>query len=619
MRRVSGRSGILVKEKTAQANSTSNHWSSTENSTNNSWNVNFSSGNTNNNNKYNNNVVRAVAALSEEEIESWIKAYNSCCANKKTSPQCTFYRIEYEYDLLILAAQVKAGFLQSQGQAEGIWTKVEPYRPTTSVAFCVSRPKLREIFAANFRDRIAQHYIILRLEPLLEARFHEQGDVSYNCRKGFGTLRAVTTLQAFCDRMTDMAEEMPGEEPYVAKFDIHSFFMSIDVEVLWRQLEPFIRQRYKGDDLELLVWLTRLTIFHRPQTDCERRGDLRLWDNLPASKSLFGSDRPIGMPIGNITSQQFANFYMSFFDEWATEYCRTRGWFYIRFVDDIVVAAPTRAMAERMGVQTADDGTPLGRQLTRLHRLSSAWLQENLHLTLHPDKLYIQPIRHGVKFVGSVIMPHRTYLIGRTYDTLRKTLLQLNEACCIYRQDYIQHWLDSRRSRRQIGSRFSRAVIPEPAFGKTRLSRTLLIARPTQMPQVKQLLRIEHLTAGANSLMGFTVHCNSYARRRRMFAKYLDPAFYGMLSLRDDFRKISIRRRYQLPRFLARMERRQDRQPIILNNSKDRHGIIFSYAQSSRVPRGKGPERGRERKTGTLHHDPDDPERGQVHRPVQTG
>ena len=143
--------------------------SSTENSQNNAWNVNFNDGNTNNNNKYNSNSVRAVAALDEEIKIGWIDAFDDCCAKKKSSPQCNAYRIDYEFDLWMLIASVYQ----------------RNYAPSISTCFMVTHPKLREIFAAHFRDRIVQHWIIIRLEPLFEKRFIAQGNVSFNGRNTY--------------------------------------------------------------------------------------------------------------------------------------------------------------------------------------------------------------------------------------------------------------------------------------------------------------------------------------------------------------------------------------------------------------------------------------------------
>ena len=142
--------------------------SSSEYTETNAWNQQPSSGQTNNNNnKANGYQVRPVVALSEERVKGWIEAFNQCCSNKMTSEQCVLYRL-HDTDLLRLMEECES----------------YSYTPSTSICFCVTRPKLREIFAANFRDRIVQHWICMRIEPLFERRYAAMGDVTWNCRKG---------------------------------------------------------------------------------------------------------------------------------------------------------------------------------------------------------------------------------------------------------------------------------------------------------------------------------------------------------------------------------------------------------------------------------------------------
>ena len=205
----------------------------------NSWNLNPVSGQFNNNNKYNANQVRAAVALSEERKRGWIEAYIQCISNKMTSEQCVCYRI-CDTDLLRLMEECEA----------------RQYVPSTSTCFIVTFPKLREIFAAAFRDRIVQHWICIRIEPLFEERFIAQGDVSWNCRKNRGTQKAVMALRR------DILEvsENYSREAWVGRFDIQSFFMSIDIRILERYAVSFVRKYYKGDDLDLLVYLMTVTI-----------------------------------------------------------------------------------------------------------------------------------------------------------------------------------------------------------------------------------------------------------------------------------------------------------------------------------------------------------------------
>ena len=352
----------------------------------NSWNLNPVSGQFNNNNKYNANQVRAAVALSEERKRGWIEAYIQCISNKMTSEQCVCYRI-CDTDLLILMEECEA----------------RRYVPSTSICFIVTFPKLREIFAAAFRDRIVQHWICIRIEPLFEARFVTQGDVSWNCRKNRGTQKAVMALRK------DILEvsENYTKEAWVGRFDIQSFFMSIDIRILEQYAVAFVRKYYKGEDLELLVYLLTVTIRHRPQTNCIRRGDKKLWKKLSRHKSLFFAEWFRGMPIGNITSQLLANFYMSFFDEYMVGLCREIGARYERFVDDFTVVCRRK------------------KDVLMLRDKADVFLREKLNLQMHRDKQYIQDVTKGIYFVGAVIKMNRVYISNRTVGGLINVLCEL--------------------------------------------------------------------------------------------------------------------------------------------------------------------------------------------------
>lgn len=448
----------LVKNKKAHVLSSSNHWSVTENNSNNSWNVNFNNGYTNNNNKNNSNVGRAISALGEEEIISWIEASDDCCRNKKTSYQCTMYRVMMEALLLPLALSVKN----------------RTYTPSASECFVVKFPKLREIFAANFLDRIVQHWITLRIEPLLEDLFIQTGDVSFNCRKGYGTLRAV---QTFAKQASEVTERWT-KGAWIGRFDLKSFFMSIDKERLWCMLKDFIQDRYNGDDKETLLWLSEITVKHRPQDNCIRKGDISLWNELPTHKSLFTMD---GMAIGNITSQILANFYLNKIDDFAFKYCQEHNGWYERFVDDIIVVLPIKQDVKNFRTAIKD------------------LLEKTLGLTLHEDKVYIQHVTKGVKFVGSVVMPNRVYLANRTVGRLYDTLAKMERFCA-----------------------------------------DINLNNPT----INNLRVLEHYVCACNSYMGFLKYNNSYALRRKLFGRL--EYFWKVVYVSRHFDKIVIRKRFRL-------------------------------------------------------------------------
>lgn len=448
----------FVKNKIAHTLASSNLWSVTENNSNNSWNVNFNNGNTNNNNKNNSNVGRAVSALGEEEWEGWLEAADDCCRNKKTGLHCTEYRIREE---------------SLVGLVESVANRT--YIPLVSECFVVKKPKLREVFAAHFLDRIVQHWIILRLEPLLEQHFVDCGDVSFNCRKGYGTLRAVRYLE---DGMKKISCGYT-KSAWVGKFDLQSFFMSIDKDMMWGMLREFIEDNYHDTDKDTLLFLVETTIKHRPQDNCIRKGDLSLWDKLPKHKSLFTMD---GMAIGNITSQILANFYLSSFDKWANGRCKSLGGCYVRFVDDMVMVLPKKE------------------DVLSIYRDAKMFVHEKLGLTFHPDKVYIQHIAKGVKFVGSVIKPNRVYLSNRTIGSMYEMLASMERHC----------------------------------------KRLATNSKPTE----EMIAEVEHDICSCNSYMGFLVHHNTYAIRRKMFGRM--KWFWRVSVMDGHYSKVVIKNKYKM-------------------------------------------------------------------------
>lgn len=362
----------------AKADSATNYWTSTENSANNAWNVNFSNGNTNANNKYNQNRVRAVAAFGKEFdafLDTIIEAYEDCLRGKRSSKQAVEYMAIAHEDLIALAVE--------------IWTGV--YQPSVSTCFIVKYPKYREVFAAHFRDRVVHHWICLRCNPLFEERFRAQGNVSHNCRVGFGTKTAVLSVANGMAAVSDHYHK----PAWIFKGDLVSCFMSIDKQILWQRLSIFVTRSYHGDYKDILLRLIRITVFHRPELNCVLNSDPSLWEEMECGKSLFRNDPDKGEPIGNLTTQLFVNFLLSFLDCYVQYLFRRKNYHYARFVDDFTIVC--------------DDLDFLKEAIN----LIELFLFNVLSLRLHKDKRYLQPVSHGVLFVGSYIKPGRIYLSNR--------------------------------------------------------------------------------------------------------------------------------------------------------------------------------------------------------------
>ena len=372
-----------------------NCWASTERSRYYAWGVGSNVGSTHGNGKYGSLAVRAAVAYGgfREAIKAVCEAYLDCKRGKMSSPHTIAYMKIATEDLPKLAYE--------------IYMKI--YLPTISICFLVKYPKLREVFAADFRDRIVHHWIIIRLEPLFEKRFRQMGNISFNCRKGFGPLAAVKAAEK---GMRDVSENYT-RQAWVFKGDLVSFFMSIRRNLLWYLLERFIRRHYNGGDKEILLRTVKTVIFHHPEDDCIINGDPKEWQKLPESKSMFTIDRNLGGPIGNHTTQQFANFYLSIlFDIWLLFLMRGANFRIIRFVDDFLIIC--------------DDKDKILQVVPRLVAVTSIY---GIHI--HNDKKYLQPVSHGVLFVGGYIKPGRTYVssrtIGRFQDRVSGFRKQLDE------------------------------------------------------------------------------------------------------------------------------------------------------------------------------------------------
>lgn len=349
----------------------------TQYNSNNSWNLNWNNGNLNNNNKNNNNYVRAFAEFQErmEEkdytipLEDVLTAYYDCRRNKRRTMNALSFEVGYEEKCVELWRDLNE----------------RTYEIGKSITFVVTKPKPREIFAADFRDRIVHHLIANRLEPLFERTFIED---TYNCRKGKGTLYGIRRLAY---KVMSISRGYT-EDCWIAKFDMKGFFMSIHKPTLNRMLQSFIDREYEGKDKDLLEWMVEKVVMHCPEKNCIRKSPQKMWELIGEGKSLFTGGDDYGLAIGNLTSQMFANFYLHEFDNLMN--ARFEG--YGRYVDDFYVISRDKEEILSSIVGMRD------------------WLKEHLGITLHPDKFYLQHYSKGVKFTGMVVKPARTYVGNAT-------------------------------------------------------------------------------------------------------------------------------------------------------------------------------------------------------------
>lgn len=365
----------------------------TQNNANNSWYCGGST--TSNNNKTNGNTaipffahplaatVLEYAYIMTEyiTIEEVDAGYRDCCRRKRGTEGCVEYSQNYLLNNLKLYKELND----------------MTYEIGQSRAFIVTRPKLREVFCAQFRDRVVHHILALKFLPLLES---EMPDCAYACRKGKGTDYGINDIRQKIEKISCGYTK----ETWIVKGDLKSFFMSIDRNLLYSILERTIRAKYHGEDIEWWLWLWRKVVLNSPERNCVRTGDVSLWNRLPKNKSLFTSNGK-GMPIGNLPSQMLANLLMSSFDKWVMERI---GYGYGRYVDDFAMISNDKNL------------------LLKTYHDARSYLKDNLKLTLHPDKVYIQEASKGVKMTGAVIKPGRVYAGNNTVDHLFNIIAKWN-------------------------------------------------------------------------------------------------------------------------------------------------------------------------------------------------
>ncbi|RIK60466.1 RNA-dependent DNA polymerase [candidate division KSB1 bacterium] len=241
----------------------------------------------------------------------------------------------------------------------------QAYRPGKYENFFIHEPKRRLISAAPFRDRVVHHALCNVIEPIFERSFIYD---SYANRVGKGTHRALDRCQEFARRFK-----------YVLPCDVCQFFPSIDYAILRGSIARKIHDAN-------VLWLIDLIL-------ASGEGVLRdAYDMIYfAGDDLFAVDRPRGLPIGNLTSQFWANVYLNSFDHFVKRELRCTG--YLRFVDDILFFDNNK--------ETLWKWKDLSQQRLDQRRLT-------MHAGAHP-----RPVHEGVSFLGFIVFPQHRRLKRR--------------------------------------------------------------------------------------------------------------------------------------------------------------------------------------------------------------
>lgn len=296
-----------------------------------------------------------------------------------------------------------------QNLCEALYSRT--YKPYPSTCFIITDPKKREVFAADFRDRIVHHLYYNYTHELYERTFIYD---SYSCIRDRGTHFGIARLEQHI-RQESQHYTVPC---YVLKMDISGYFMHINRQrllgICLATLERMSVHRILKHvpttwqevlDMDFVRYLTREIVLLNPIKDCRLHGSEEEWADLPQSKSLFYSPAGCGLPIGNLTSQLFSNVYLNVLDQYVKRKLKCRH--YGRYVDDFYVVSADReyllVVAERVKQMLAD----------------------RLDLAINDGKTKIVTTWHGVEFLGAYVKPYRQYASRPMVSRMREKLRHL--------------------------------------------------------------------------------------------------------------------------------------------------------------------------------------------------
>ena len=286
------------------------------------------------------------------------------------------------------------------------------YSPSRSACFVTVRPKPREIFAADFRDRVVHHLLVRQIEPHWERVFIHD---SYACRKGKGTHAGVDRLEQFVRSATRGGRR----RAWFLQIDVDNFFMSIDRRRLFEMLDRGLRRQFGVPEDKLPLFcrdyqryldlrrLAEIIVFHDPTEFFARRSPRDAWSRIPGRKSLFGCEPGKGLPIGNLTSQFFANVYLNPLDQFVKHTMKVRR--YVRYVDDAVFVHEDPAVLLEWQAQIEQ------------------FLADHLGLGLNPRATKLKPVSCGIDFLGYVVHPTHRLVRRRVVGSFAGRLDELRD------------------------------------------------------------------------------------------------------------------------------------------------------------------------------------------------
>lgn len=316
-------------------------------------------------------------------------------SNNLFAELCSYENLELAFKKARKRKSLKEDVIEFEGNLKENLTQLRiellthSYLPKPLITFVIRDPKTRKISKSDFRDRVVHHALCNIIEPIFDKSFIHD---SYANRKGKGNLKALERFDYF-KRKVSMNH---ARNCYVLKADIKHYFDEVDQNILVEIIAAKIKD-------ERILWLVRVILNNH---------------NVKNNKK--------GMPLGNLTSQFFANVYLNELDKFAKHILRAK--FYIRYVDDFVIFSENKSV--------------LNEQKQKIKE----FLGKNLLLELHPNKCKVIEIKKGIDFLGFRVFYYHKLLRRKNTRKLRrkldfyKVLCKENKISCDVLFAFIQGW-----------------------------------------------------------------------------------------------------------------------------------------------------------------------------------
>ncbi len=340
-----------------------------------------------------------------------LQAFNEAKKGKTTLPYVIKFNKNLKENLLELKKELEEG----------------SYRPEKLTTFIIRDPKVRTISKSIFRDRIIHHAIVQIIEPIFEPIFIYD---SYANRIGKGTVKALDRYNLFLRKVTKNGSSLHAgggdvKNPdfikgYVLKADIKKYFENVEQEILMGIIEKRIKDKK-------LISLIRLI-----------------------TNNFDSKIKGKGMPLGNLTSQFFANIYLNELDQFVKNNLKIK--YYIRYVDDFIILHRSKEV------------------LKFYKEKINKFLINNLKVELHPEKSDVIPLSCGTPLLGFRVFYHYRILRKKSIRRINARLKEWEELYvvgCIEREtalDSLLGWMayavngDTYKLRRKIMSKFNKML-----------------------------------------------------------------------------------------------------------------------------------------------------------------